>query len=240
MKAQQRHQLKQNEVARTAARAVETFTEHRDRIMTITVIVLLVAAVAGGWFYWRKRTNDKAGAMLGVALTITNSPIVPAPTIPGATQAPGTYPSDRARQEASLKAFQDVATAYPSTAAGLAAQYHVGASLLLLERFPEAEKVFADVAARAGSSVYGPMAKMGRAEALAGESKYDDAIKVLTDLSADRDGALPVDGVLNELARACVKAGKKAEARAAFKRIVDEFPESVYGPDARQQLAALN
>ena len=240
MKAQQRHQLKQNEVARTAARAVETFTENRDRIMTITVIVLLVAAVAGGWFYWRKRTNDKAGAMLGVALTITNSPIVPAPTIPGATQAPGTYPSDRARQEASLKAFQDVATAYPSTAAGLAAQYHAGASLLLLERFPEAEKTFADVAARAGSSVYGPMAKMGRAEAFAGESKYDEAIKVLTELSADRDGALPVDGVLNELARACVKAGKKAEARAAFKRIVDEFPESVYGTDARQQLAALN
>jgi TolA-binding protein len=240
MKAQQRHQLKQNEVARTAARAVETFTENRDRIMTITVIVLLVAAIAGGWFYWRKRTNDKAGAMLGVALTITNSPIVPAPTIPGATQAPGTYPSDRARQEASLKAFQDVATAYPSTTAGLAAQYHAGASLLLLERFPEAEKTFADVAARAGSSVYGPMAKMGRAEALAGESKYDDAIKVLTDLSADRDGALPVDGVLNELARACVKAGKKAEARAAFKRIVDEFPESVYSTDARQQLAALN
>jgi TolA-binding protein len=240
MKAQQRHQLKQNEVARTAARAIETFTENRDRIMTITVIVLLVAAIAGGWFYWRKRTNDKAGAMLGVALTITNSPIVPAPTIPGATQAPGTYPSDRARQEASLKAFQDVATAYPSTTAGLAAQYHAGASLLLLERFPEAENTFADVAARAGSSVYGPMAKMGRAEALAGESKYDDAIKVLTDLSADRDGVLPVDGVLNELARACVKAGKKAEARAAFKRIVDEFPESVYGTDARQQLAALN
>jgi TolA-binding protein len=240
MKAQERHQLKQNEVARTAARAIETFTENRNRIMTITGIVLLVVTVVGGYFYWQKRTNDKAGAMLGVALTITNSAIVPAPTVPGATQAPGTYPTDRARQEASLKAFQEVAAAYPSTTAGLAAQYHAAGSLLLLERFPEAEKVFADVAARAGSSVYGPMAKMGRAEALAGESKYDDAIKVLTDLSADRDGALPVDGVLNELARACVKAGKKAEARAAFKRIVDEFPESIYGADARQQLAMLN
>jgi TolA-binding protein len=240
MKAQERHQLKQNEVARTAARAIETFNENRTSIMTITVVVLLVVAIVGGYFYWQKRTNDKAGAMLGVALTITNSAIVPAPTVPGATQAPGTYPTDRARQEASLKAFQEVAAAYPSTTAGLAAQYHAAGSLLLLERFPEAEKAFADVAARAGSSVYGPMAKMGRAAALAGESKYDDAIKVLTDLSADRDGALPVDGVLNELARACVKAGKKAEARAAFKRIVDEFPESIYGADARQQLAMLN
>jgi outer membrane protein assembly factor BamD (BamD/ComL family) len=43
-----------------------------------------------------------------------------------------------------------------------------------------------------------------------------------------------------ELARTCVKAGKKEEARAAFKRVVDEFPESVYLADARQQLATLN
>ena len=51
---------------------------------------------------------------------------------------------------------------------------------------------------------------------------------MLTDLSAQRDGALPVDGVLMELARVCRKAGKTQEARAAFKRVVDEFPESGY------------
>jgi TolA-binding protein len=240
MKAHERHQLKQNEVAQTAARAVETFAEHRDRILMISVIVLLVVAIGGGYFYWRKRTNDKAGAMLGVAMTIGQSPIVPAPTVPGAAQAPNTYPTERARQEAALKSFQEVAATYPSTDAGIAAGYHAAGLLLSLSRLAEAEKAFADVAARAGSSVYGPMAKLGRAESLAGQAKYDDAIKALTDLSADRDGALPVDGVLMELARTCVKAGKKEEARAAFKRVVDEFPESVYSADARQQLATLN
>jgi TolA-binding protein len=240
MKAHERHQLKQNEVAQTAARAIETFAEHRDRILTMSVIVLLVVAIGGGYFYWRKRTNDKAGAMLGVAMTIGQSPIVPAPTVPGATQAPNTYPNERARQEAALKSFQEVAAMYPSTDAGIAAGYHAAGVLLSLNRLAEAEKAFADVAARAGSSVYGPMARLGRAESLAGQAKYDDAIKTLTDLSADRDGALPVDGVLMELARTCVKAGKKEEARAAFKRVVDEFPESVYSADARQQLATLN
>lgn len=240
MKAHERHQLKQNEVAQTAARAIETFAEHRDRILTMSVIVLLVVAIGGGYFYWRKRTNDKAGAMLGVAMTIGQSPIVPAPTVPGATQAPNTYPNERARQEAALKSFQEVAAMYPSTDAGIAAGYHAAGVLLSLNRLAEAEKAFADVAARAGSSVYGPMARLGRAESLAGQAKYDDAIKALTDLSADRDGALPVDGVLMELARTCVKAGKKEEARAAFKRVVDEFPESVYSADARQQLATLN
>ena len=239
MKSQERHHLKQNEVAQTTARVVETFAENRDRILTISVIVLLIVAVAGGYFYWRKRTADKASSMLGIAMSITQSQIVPAPTVPGAAQAANTFPTDRARQEAALRAFQEVAATYPSTAAGLAAEYHVGGALLTLGRLPEAEKAFSDVAARAGSSVYGPMAKLGRAEALLGQTKYDDAIKALTDLSADRDGALPVDGVLMELARACVKAGKKEEARAAFKRVVDEFPESPYSQDARAQLGTM-
>ena len=240
MKAHERHQLKQNEVARTTARVVEAFAENRDRIVMISVIVLLIVAIGGGYFYWRKRTNDKAGAMLGIAMTVGQSPIVPAPTVPGATQAPNTYPNERARQEAALKAFQEVAATYPSTDAGIAAQYHAAGTLLTMGRLAEAEKAFADLASRASTSVYAPMAKLGRAEALAGQTKYDDAIKALTDLSADRDGALPVDGVLMELARTCVKAGKKEEARAAFKRVVDEFPESVYSQDARQQLATLN
>ena len=37
-----------------------------------------------------------------------------------------------------------------------------------------------------------------------------------------------------------VKAGKPQDARAAFKRVVDEFPQSSYSADARQQLALLN
>jgi TolA-binding protein len=83
------------------------------------------------------------------------------------------------------------------------------------------------------------MAKLGRVEALAGQNKYDDAIKTLTDLSALRDSKLPVDGVLMELARVCRKAGKMQEARAAFKRVVDEFPESGYVSEAKQQLATM-
>ena len=56
---------------------------------------------------------------------------------------------------------------------------------------------------------------------------------------ADRDGMLPVDGVLMQLARAYEKAGKAAEARTAYKRVVDEFPDSLYVPAARTELTRL-
>jgi TolA-binding protein len=69
--------------------------------------------------------------------------------------------------------------------------------------------------------------------------KVDDAIKAFSDLSAERDGVLPVDGVLMQLARAYLKAGKTQEARATFKRVVDEFAQSPYAAEARQQLTAI-
>ena len=240
MKATERHHLKQNEFAQTTARVVHAARENSSRILPFAGIVALILIVGGGFYYIQKRGADQASAALGAAMSVAQSPVVPAPTVPGASQQAGTFPTDKARLEASLKAFQDVAAKYPSDDSGLAAKYQMGATLLALGRPADAEAAFADVAQRAGaSSIYGPVAQLGHAHALAAGGKYDDAIKKLTDLSAQRDGALPVDGVLMELARTFVKAGKTQDARAAFKRVVDEFPNSPYTQEARQQLAAL-
>lgn len=240
MKAQERHHLKQNEFAQTTARVAATLSMHRDRIVVVGSIAIALFVIFGGYFWWTKRSADEAGAALGKAMAIQQAQIAPAPTVPGATQLPGTYPTEQARQTAALQAFQQVSLAFPSSSAGLAARYHAAALLLDAGRLPEAEQAFRDVVAGAGRSIYGPMAKLGLASALGGQAKHDEAIKILTDLSGDRDGALPVDAVLMELARACVKAGKIPDAKAAYKRIVDSFPESAMVGEARQRLAALN
>jgi len=172
-------------------------------------------------------------------MTIAQAQIVPAPTVPGATQQAGTYPTEQARNDAAVAAYQKVIAEYPNHAAGLAARYHLAGLMLSMGKAAEATKGFTEVAANAGSSLYGPMAKMGQAQALAAENKFEDAIKVLTELSGQRDSALPMDGVLMELARVCQKAGKTQDARAAYKRVVDEFPQSPYVGEARQQLAAI-
>jgi len=240
MKAQERHHLKQNEFVHTAARMADTFTAHRDRIVVVAAVIVVVVAVFGGYLWWKKRTNDQAGALLGRAMAISQATIAPAPTVPGATQLAGTYPTEQAKQAAALQAFQEVAVAFPKADAGLAAKYHAASLLLSMNRLPEAEQAYRDVTATAGRSIYGPMARLGLSSALLAQGKNDEAIKVLTDLSGDRDGALPVDAVLMELARACVKAGKIPDAKAAFKRVVDGFPESNYVAEARQKLTELN
>ncbi len=240
MKAQERHHLKENEFVATVARVSATVRDNRDRVILGIAAIVLIVGVGAGYFFWNKHREDQAGAMFALAMAAYESQIAPPPTVPGAKQAAGTYPTIRARQEAALQAFQQVADAYPSTANGKAALYQVAGTLVALGRLAEAEKTYHDVVSRAGSSIYGPAARMGLAETLVAEGQYDRAIKEYTDLAGQRDGMLPIDGVLMQLARTYVKAGKTTDARAAFKRVVDEFPQSPYVTDARLQITLLS
>jgi TolA-binding protein len=239
MKAKERHELKQNEFAATAMRVATALRQNRSRIVTVATAAVLVLVAVGAFVTWRGSRADRAGAALGAAIATAQAPIAPASTLPGAAQAAGTYPTEKARSEAALRAFQEVAAAYPSTVSGLAAEYEAAGELVDLGRLAEAETQYNKVIA-ANSPLYSPMARLGLAQTKMAAGRYHDAMKLFTDLSGDRDGALPVDGVLMQLAQACEKAGQTADARAAYRRIVDEFSDSVYASAARQELASLN
>jgi hypothetical protein len=90
------------------------------------------------------------------------------------------------------------------------AKYEAAGELLSLGRVAEAETLYNEVVAT-NSSVYAPMARLALAQAKLVGGKYDEAVKMFTDLSGDRDGAAPVDGVLMQL------------AHHAYKRVHDEF-----------------
>ena len=239
MKSQERHHLKQNEFAIQASRVAGAVMENRDRWLMITGAVVVIAAVIGGYMFMSGRAADQAIAAVGAALLIEQSPIVPAPTVPGAKQQAGTFPTETARAEAAIAAYQKVVADYPNDDTGRAARYRIAGIYLSTGRAAEAEKLFAEAANGAGSSLYGPMSQLGRAQALTALSRFDEALGILTNLSGQRDSSLPIDGVLMELARVCERAGKTQDARAAYKRVVDEFPQSMYSGEARTRLAAI-
>ena len=77
------------------------------------------------------------------------------------------------------------------------------------------------------------------AEAQARAGQFDQAIAAYKALAERQDDTLPLDGILMQLGRTYVSAGKRAEAQQTFNRIVQEFPESQFTAEARQQLDAL-
>lgn len=244
MKRSERHHLKENELAHTIARASELLTTRRRAITGVIVGGIILVAALTGYLLWRGRIESRAGAALGDALAVSEAPIAPPaePAQPASappTPPPGSYPSEKARLEAALPKFLEVANGYPSTDAGLGARYHAANALAALGRSKEALARYQEVIDRDGSGIYGQMARLGLADLQVAGAEYDRAITIYKELTADRDTRLPVDGVLMQLGRAYARAGKPSDARQTFKRLVDEFPESLYAPAAKQELSKL-
>ena len=103
----------------------------------------------------------------------------------------------------------------------------------------QAAGVFQQVIDRAGDSFFGQMARLGLAEAQARAGQYDQAINTFKEMSQRKDGPLPVDGILMQLGKTYLEAGKRADAQQTFNKLVDEYPESPFTSDARRELETL-
>lgn len=240
MKSTERHRLKENEFARTVARAREVIETRRRDMTTVAVVLVAAILLAGGYGWWRHARDSKANTMLAGALAVAEAPVIaptpPAPGSPIPIQQPGTFQTEQAKLEAALPKFLEVADKYPKTDAGITARYRAAGILASLGRLPEAAQRFQEVIDRAGSRIYGRTARLGLADVQIAEGKPDDAIKILQALSTDSKSEIPVDAVLMQLGRAYMKAGKKNEAAHAFTRVVEEFPQSLYVADARREM----
>ncbi len=244
MKSTDRHKLKENDFAQTVARTREMVNQRPRETATIAVAVLAVALILGAFFSWKASRDGKATTLLATALAVAEAPIVtpppPAPGSPPPVQPPGSFRTERERLEASLSLLQRAADAYPDSDAGITARYRLATSLAELGRHADAEQRYQEVVQKAGAkSIYHHTARLGVGKAQLEQGKGDAAVATFRELSTDTNSNLPVDGVLMQLGRAALVAGKKDDATRAFTRVVDEFPQSLYASEAKEKLAGL-
>jgi TolA-binding protein len=244
MKSIERHKLKENEFERTVARTREAVgARQREITMGVTAVVALLV-VAGGYLAYSASRNNKATTLLASALAVAEAPVVPPPVAaPGSAppiQAAGTYRTERERSEAALPRLQAAADAYPGTEAGITARFRLAATLGELGRHPEAEQRYQEVVKKTSSGdIYHYTARLGVGEEQLAQGKAADATATFQALATDSNSQLPVDGVLMQVGRAALVAGKHDDASRAFTRVVDEFPQSLYATEAKEKLAEI-
>ncbi len=238
MKSTERHHLKENELSEVLSHTTERLMENRSAVAIAAAVVALALVVGGGYWAWTSRAQSRSQALLGEALLVVQASIVE--TKPGATPAPGTYPTLNARAEAALTKLAAVYEAYPSTRAGIVARYYAGSALSMLGRPAEAAARYQEVADRApATDFYGRMARLGAVDANAQAKQYDQAISVAQALvNNTSDETIPRDALLMELGRVQAAAGKKAEAKQTLDKMIADFPQSVYLDEARRLLEA--
>jgi len=238
MKRTERHHLKENEFAEWLLGAKHWYEANSKIVGYIGIAAALALAVVMGTMAYRQMNQGKASSALAAALAVAEAPVLPpAPAEAGKppVQRPGTYPTDRARLDAALPKLLAVADAYPDSDAGLMARYRAAAALVAVGRTQDGAARYKEVVDK-GKGAYQVMARLGIAETHLMAGQFDQAIASFKEVEALKSDDVPVDGVLMQLARAYQLAGKSEDAKKAFKRVVDEFPQSPYAPAARREL----
>lgn len=239
MKRTERHHLKENELQNLARQAREGFESRRRETTGIIAALAVIGIAAAAYFIWHQRVESRAHALLAEALVV-QSARVGAPAAPGTAGAGSlSYLTERDRAQAAVAKFKATADAHPSTDAGIFARYQEGATSTYLGNVAQAITAYQQVIDRAGDGIYGQMARLGMAQAQALDGKYDQAINGFKELAQRKDGPLPVDGILMQLGKAYLDAGKRADAQQTFTRLVEEYPESPFSGDARRELETL-
>ena len=247
MKRKERLHLKENELVHTIESARD-FLETRQRQITGAVIGVVVLALAViGFMVYRSQTQSRGSGLLAEAMVALNARVVPTgatgeENLPaGATLgATGTFSTEEAKLKAALPKLKAAVDAYPDSASGITARYHMAGALATLGRNQEAITEYDEVVKRSGaSSLYGRMARLGKADTQAHSGQLDAAIATWKEMTTGNNDDLPVDAILIELARAYVQKGNTEEAKKTFSLILDQHPNSPYLPEARTELENL-
>jgi tetratricopeptide (TPR) repeat protein len=243
MKHAEREHLKENELAHALATANESLAQHRGRVLIIGGGLLALLVAVGAYVTWQRSQDAHVSGLLADAMVVYEAP-VQAPALPGQeggtgvpAQAPGTYPTEKAKLEAALPKFLAAAEAAPDSTPGRLARLNAASVLVSLGRFDEARAQYERLAG--GTDLIAQSAVMGKAQAHIRAGQYDPAIEALKGLSTQTAGLLPVDGVLFELAGAYRRAGKTDDARKTFNEIVEKHAESPFAAEARTELDKL-
>ena len=249
MKRSERHHLKENALAARLLRLQELLESRPRVVMVVALLAVSLFIAAASYFSYQQSLDARGTDLLADALNTAAATVVlpppppdpddPTSTPPAEAFQPGSYTSESRRAEAALTKFLAAADAYPDSPAGLTARYHAATTLGGLGRRDEAEAQYQQVVALAGDHIYGTMARLGLAETQMYSGRHEAAIELFEAEVSRGNPRVPVDGVLMQLGRAYLLANRAAEAQERFTRIVDEFPDSVYGPAAQEELDKL-
>jgi TolA-binding protein len=235
MKRTERRHLKENELQTLAREARERLESKGRETLAVVVILAVIGVAAVVYFAWHERVQTRAAAMLAAAVAVKDARIGP----PGTQEQGLRFINERERAQAALTKFKAAADAYPSTDDGLYARYQEAATWMALGSPAQAAAAYQQVVDKAGNRILGQMARLGLAEAQTVQGQYDPAINTFKEMAQRKDGPLPIDGILMQLGRAYLEAGKRSDAQQTFNRLVDEFPDSPFNADAKRELENL-
>ena len=171
---------------------------------------------------------------------VFNAPVT-AEQPPGSDKPSGlVFATADEKYKKAAAAFEGIERRYPSLALGQRAKYFGALSRIELREYTAAEKVLKEMAGQREAGALEPaLARLALAELYRRSGDLAKAIEAYRQYAGDTTVPTPRDYALMGLASAQEEAKMPEEARASYERLLQEFPASVYAPEARRRAEFL-
>ena len=240
MRAETRHQLKQDAFSRTtievAGKTVDWSVAHRSKLIVgAAVVLLVVAAGVGGWYYLNQK-DQQASLALGQAVRTLDTTLRPAGT-PPQPDFP-TFASARERATEAHKQFQGVADQYPHTRSGEVARYFVGLTAADLGDNAAAERDLKAVADTREADL-SSLANFALASIYRRENRNKEAIEIYKKLADKPTTAIGKATAQLEMAATYQADQQPLEAKRVYEQVQKENTGTEAASTAAQKLSQL-
>lgn len=227
MRAQTRHNLKTDQFTKTtidmAEKTAHWSAEHQSRLILIGVIVLVIAGVAGGMWYYLGQQDQKASVEFGSAVRTLDMPVRP-PNMPPQPEEP-SFASSSQRATAARKLFQEIADKYPHTHAADFSHYFLGLTSAELGDNAGAERELQTVASFRNADL-AALAKFALASVYRNTNRNPQAIEIYKQIAAKPTTTVSKATAQIELAATLQASNQPLEAKQIYEQLKKENPAS--------------
>jgi len=240
VRAETRHQLKQDAFSRVTIDAAEKTAhwtvEHRSTLLISAVaVVVVLAAVVGGYFYLSAQ-DEKASFDLSQAVRTMETPLRPAGT-PEQPDFP-TFTSAKERAQAAQKQFQAIVDKYPHTRTADMAHYFLGVTATTLSDNTAAERNFKEVIS-SGNREVSAVAKSALASLYGQTNRVKEAAALYQELISKPTTSVSKVSAQLQLAELYQSSNQPLEAKRIYEQIKKENPGAEAGQLATQKLTEI-
>jgi TolA-binding protein len=240
VRAETRHQLKQDRFSKVTIEAAENAAhwsvEHQAKLIAAAVAVVVIAGVAfGGWYYVNTQ-DERASAELSTAVRTFETPVRPA----GVPPQPGydSFASPQERATAARKQFQEIVDKYPHTHTADMARYFVGLASSQLNDNAAAERSL-QAAAGSSNADLAALGKFALASVYRAENKDTQAVDLYKQLIDKPTIVVSKATAQLELAAFYEAQKKPDEAKKIYEQVQKDNPSTEAASLAQRRATAL-
>jgi TolA-binding protein len=234
-----RQEIKKDEFVSTVGRLME-WAEENVRTLLLTIGGILLVILAGfGIYRWQESRQMAAETALDRVTEAYHGTVGDEGTVGGIDPGAENFATDSERIDAAVQRADEVIDAYGSTAAGERARYYRALALFEGDRLDDAEQGLDEFLSRNPGHFLAPFARWKQAQILEQRGDRAAACEGYRGLLEVQVPEFPNELAFLDLGRCLNDLGEPGQAADAYRRMLDEYPESLYATDARQRLVEI-